>query len=436
MSRPPPRFTPTLSQKIMRGVYSVLVWLVIPFAIIKLFRRNTDTLLSSRAQLAQRFGVVQKPRRTGGYLFHCVSVGEVVAASCVINKLLAHEPHTPITLTTTTTTGAERVRTIYGDKVQHSYLPFDSADAMRRLLERIKPKAVVITEVELWPNMLHRCWQKAIPVVLINARMTDRSARRYQKISALFSPMLQKLAYVCAQGQRDYDNYLRLGMPVEKLILTNNIKFDQAVANTTDNALLTLNSERPIIVAGSTHDPEELILLNAVNELRPHFPQVLLVLVPRHPERFSVVANLLAEREISYVKTSETRNIEADCEVVLLDQMGLLNQAYQQADIAFVGGSLANRGGHNALEPAALSKPVIMGPHRYNNPVICEYLEQNGALKLARDQAELSDVLSLWLANHSLAQAAGHAGYQVLQENKGALDKTLLCISNSLTSKG
>ena len=424
-----PQFTPTWSQSLMRGLYSLLMLLVIPFMLLKLFRRNTDNTQSVWAQLVQRFGAVPATR-TGGYVFHCVSVGEVVAASCVIKALQETSPDTPIMVTTTTSTGAERVRAIFGETVQHSYLPVDLPFTMRRMLARVKPQAVIITEVELWPNLLHLCHRQHIPVVLINARMTNRSARRYQKVPALFAPMMQQLTQVCAQGQRDYDNYLQLGMPAERLLLTHNIKFDQAVSSSTSEPLLTLISPRTVLVAGSTHDPEEQALLDAVAEHRSRCPDLLLVLVPRHPDRFDTVATLLSEQNVSFVRSSVTRQIENACEVVLVDEMGLLTAAYQQAHITFVGGSLANRGGHNALEPAAAAKPVIMGPHTYNNPVICAYLQEQGALRVVSDKTELVSVLATWLNCPAEAEAAGQAGYQVLQENQGALAKTLGCITS------
>ncbi len=424
-----PQFTPTWSQSLMRGLYSLLMLLVIPFMLLKLFRRNTDNTQSVWAQLVQRFGAVPATR-TGGYVFHCVSVGEVVAASCVIKALQEASPDTPIMVTTTTSTGAERVRAIFGETVQHSYLPVDLPFTMRRMLARVKPQAMIITEVELWPNLLHLCHRQHIPVVLINARMTNRSAQRYQKVPALFAPMMQQLTQVCAQGQRDYDNYLQLGMPAERLLLTHNIKFDQAVSSSTSEPLLTLISPRTVLVAGSTHDPEEQALLDAVAEHRSRCPDLLLVLVPRHPDRFDTVATLLSEQNVSFVRSSVTRQIENACEVVLVDEMGLLTAAYQQAHITFVGGSLANRGGHNALEPAAAAKPVIMGPHTYNNPVICAYLQEQGALRVVSDKTELVSVLATWLNCPAEAEAAGQAGYQVLQENQGALAKTLGCITS------
>lgn len=424
-----PQFTPSWSQSLMRGLYSLLMLLVIPFMLLKLFRRNTDNTQSVWAQLAQRFGAVPATR-AGGYLFHCVSVGEVVAASCVIKALQEASPDTPIMVTTTTSTGAERVRAIFGETVQHSYLPADLPFTMGRMLARVKPQTVIITEVELWPNLLHLCHQQHIPVVLINARMTDRSARRYQKVPALFSPMMQQLTQVCAQGQRDYDNYLQLGTPAERLLLTHNIKFDQAVSSSASEPLLTLNSPRTVLVAGSTHDPEEQALLDAVAAHRSQYSDLLLVLVPRHPDRFDTVATLLSEQNVNFERTSVTRQIENACEVVLVDEMGLLTAAYHQAHITFVGGSLANRGGHNALEPAAAAKPVIMGPHIYNNPVICAYLQEQGALKVVSDKTELVNVLATWLNCPAEAEAAGQAGYQVLQENQGALAKTLKCITS------
>ena len=422
---PIPSYRSTMAQTLFRWFYSFVLVLVIPFAFINLVRRGVLRTRDYNRRRFERFGFVAPPPATGGYLFHCVSVGEVVAASCLIKKIMQQEPNTQITVTTTTPTGSARVRAIFGNQVHHFYLPYDLHMAMAGMLRRVKPKAVLITEVELWPNLIHVCWRKCIPVMVINARMTDRSARRYKKVGILFEPMLGKLSHVCAQGQRDYDNYRFLGMPSDRLSLTNNIKFDQA-ANAKPAAMpfMHLNNARPVLVAGSTHDPEEKVLLSVLHRLLPEFPDVLLILVPRHPERFAAVEKMLAEAGVHYVCSEAAGQVPAHCQVVLLNEMGRLNEAYQVANIAFVGGSLADRGGHNALEPAAVAVPVIMGPHTYNNPVICAYLEQCGALTLVNSDEDMATLCRTWLTDPEVAKKAGLAGRQVLEDNRGALQKT------------
>ena len=428
-------YRPTLLEDVCRWLYSCVLFCIIPFAFIQLMRRGATRNKEYNQRRFERFGFVARPHKTGGYLFHCVSVGEVVAASCLIKRIIQAEPDTQITVTTTTPTGSARVRDIFGNTVHHFYLPYDLHTAMAAMIKRIKPKAVLITEVELWPNFIHACWKRHIPIMVINARMTDRSAKRYMKIGKLFKPMLNKLSHICTQGQRDYNNYLALGMPEARMTQTNNIKFDQA-ASTSHQSIgfmgLSL-TDGPILVAGSTHDLEEQAMIDAVKILGSSTAVNLrLLLVPRHPERFDTVAKLLEQNELEYVRTSNIDAISPETKVILLDEMGKLNSAYSVASFAFVGGSIANRGGHNALEPAAFSIPIMMGPHTYNNPVICEYLEERGALTKIANAQEIAQQCEAWINAPMKREEAGKAGRKVLEENSGALDKTLAVIKRNV----
>ena len=428
-------YSPTLVQTACRWLYSCILALIVPLAFIKLASKAMLSSDKDGPRQLSRFGIIPAPNKTGGYLFHCVSVGEVVAASCLIKRLMEQEPDAQITITTTTATGSARVEAIFGDQVHHFYLPFDLHVTMAGMLRRIRPKAVLITEVELWPNLIHACWKRAIPTFVINARMTDRSMAGYRKISALFTPMLCKLNHICAQGERDYQNYLALGINPKKLTLTNNVKFDQVAAFCDEELPQFLNlraGQRPVIVAGSTHDPEEEVMLDTLQQLLPEHASMLLIVVPRHPERFNVVRKLIQQRKLNFVQSSQSRHIPDDCQVVLVDEMGKLNQAYQVASVAFVGGSLSDRGGHNALEPAAMSVPVIMGPHIYNNPVICSYLEEQGALFVAPDAQAVTNQCAKWLSDPEQASTAGRAGRAVLDTNRGAVDKTLATLRVAL----
>ncbi len=426
-------YSPTVPQTLIRWAYTLLLAVATPFAIVNLWRKAAKQPDAFANRHKERFGLVPRAGSKPGYLFHCVSVGEVVAASALIKRIMQNEPETPVTVTTTTATGSARVEAIFGDSVNHAYLPFDLPVTMKIMLSRLAPKAVIITEVELWPNLIHCCWKRQIPVVVINARMTDRSARRYAKVSALLSPMLHKLSHVCAQGERDFNNYKQLGMQSDKITLTNNIKFDQAFSSEPDADFMGIqHANRKVLVGGSTHEPEEQVLLEAFNDLNAAHPQLLLVLVPRHPQRFDTVAKLLESASVNYVRSSQATQLPSDCEVVLLDEMGRLNQAYQVADFSFVGGSLADRGGHNALEPAAVGVPVMMGPHTYNNPVICQYLEDKKALTIVDSAESLQACLKQWLDNPEQARRSGEAGQQVIRENSGALEKTLDCLAEVL----
>ena len=427
MTRPSDTYRPTLGQNAFRWFYSLVLALIVPFAFINLMIRGRKRNKDYNHRRFERCGFVRRPAKTGGYLFHCVSVGEVVAASVLIKRIMREEPDVSVTVTTTTPTGSTRVRDIFGDAVHHFYLPYDLHMAMSGMLRRVKPKMVLITEVELWPNFIHCCWRRNIPVIVVNARMTDRSARRYKKLSILFAPMLHKISHICAQGQRDFDNYLFLGLDKPKLTLTNNIKFDQAVSagSVLSDFHGVSRDSRTVLIGGSTHDTEELALIRTYQQLKSEYPPLLLILVPRHPERFNTVKKLLTEEKMQAVFSSEGGLVTPETDVLLVDEMGILNAAYQVASIAFVGGSLADRGGHNALEPAAVKLPVIMGPNTYNNPVICQYLQDNGALFIVNDATALATCCQSLLADPTKAKQSGEAGYAVLRANQGAVEKTI-----------
>ncbi|MDC8832076.1 lipid IV(A) 3-deoxy-D-manno-octulosonic acid transferase [Alteromonas gilva] len=431
MSKHATDYSPKWYQDAFRWFYSLLLVLIIPFAFVNLVRRGSTRSQEYNRRRFERFGFVAHAPKPDGYLFHCVSVGEVVAASVLIKRIMAEQPERQITVTTTTPTGSARVRSIFGDTVHHFYLPYDLHMAMAGMLKRIEPRAVFITEVELWPNFIHACWKRDIPVMVVNARMTDRSASRYHKFPILFEPMLCKLSHVCAQGERDYANYRFLGMPETKLTLTNNIKFDQASAQgSAPTGFLQLeHSQRKIVVAGSTHDPEETLLLGAYQTLKRQHPTLLLVLVPRHPERFEQVARLIGKTGLSFTQSAQANEVSSNCDVLLVNEMGKLNAVYSVADMAFVGGSIADRGGHNALEPAAYKLPVIMGPNTYNNPVICARLAEAGALHIVDSQQAIEALLGNWLTNPQAARTAGDAGFHELSKNSGALNKTMNVIN-------
>lgn len=410
-------------------LYTLLWILLTPVFTVVMLRRDHHNGLKELRRIPERFGFGPRFQRTGGYLFHCVSVGEVVAAAPLIKQLQTLRPDESITVTTTTSTGSERLQALFESSVQHCYLPFDMPFTMGRLLKRLKPSQLVIVEVELWPSMIDRCWHSEIPVVVINARMTNRSVHRYRKLSALAGPMLKKLSKVCVQGHRDYENYLQLGVDKDRLLLTNNIKFDlpsidaDKLKQATSQRYAT--NGRTVIVAGSTHAPEETLLLETYQQLKADHKNLLLVLVPRHPQRFETVFQLCQEKQLTVNRASSSIPCEPATDILLADQMGILRQLYSVADIAFVGGSLANRGGHNALEPAQLGIPILMGPSQYNNPQICSELQASGALCIVRDQSELINQCRYWLKEPERAKRKGLSGQHTIAENTGALQATL-----------
>ncbi|MFT6991962.1 MAG: 3-deoxy-D-manno-octulosonic-acid transferase [Paraglaciecola sp.] len=284
--------------------------------------------------------------------------------------------------------------------------------------------------MELWPNLCHQCWLSDIPIFIINGRMSEKSTKTYQKFPSLFQPMFQKITAICAQDQRDYQNYLTLGVSPDKLTLTNNIKFDLTISAQDTAQSTTIKTDfaleqRLLIVAGSTHEPEEQILLDAYLALATAYPELLLVIVPRHPQRFEKVHQLLKKQNIKSVLMSEAKPCQPTTQVMLCDQMGKLRSIYALADISFVGGSLADRGGHNALEPAAVGVPILMGESTYNNPAICQALADSGALLTVADAQQIESACKEWLDNPEQRKFAGNSGQQVLVHNSGAIQKTL-----------
>jgi 3-deoxy-D-manno-octulosonic-acid transferase len=260
--------------------------------------------------------------------------------------------------------------------------------------------------------------------------MSEKSTKTYQKLPSLFQPMFEKITAVCAQDQRDYLNYLTLGVSPDKLTLTHNIKFDLTISNHDITLSQTIKTSfalenRLILVAGSTHEPEEQILLDAYLALVTFYPQLLLIIVPRHPQRFEKVYQLLQKQNVKTILMSKEKPCSLNTQVLLCDQMGKLRSIYALADISFVGGSLADRGGHNALEPAAMGVPILMGNSTYNNPAICQALAESGALITVIDAQQIESTCKKWLESAEQRKHAGAAGKQVLANNSGAIQKTL-----------
>lgn len=425
-------FKTTLKQRIAYCCYATLMLLMLPLLGCHWLITTLLNKPGSGKKRLERFGIFPFSIDSTDILIHCVSVGEVNVAVSLIKYYWRHHPDIRFTVTTTTPTGANQLRMLLEDKVQHLYLPVDIGFLMSRLLTKTAPSQVLIVEVELWPAMLKQCAKRCIPVSLINGRMTDKSVRGYQRVSALLQPALNRLSVVCAQSQRDYQNYLKLGLAPDKCIHTGNIKFDLTInlAHSKDQFIRSWGIEnRFVLVGGSTHDPEEQLLLDAFVLLKKQRPDALLVVVPRHPRRFQQVVKLLDQASLSVARATDATCLDSQTDVLLVDQMGALNDWYQCADVAFVGGSIAPRGGHNALEPAFFGVPILMGPSRHNNPEICQQLAHNGALLGVENSQQIAQQCETWLANPQLKKQAAEAGKQTIEANRGALKKTFELIN-------
>jgi len=407
-----------------RWLYSAIWYLALPLVLRRL-RKRAQKAPAYGERVEERFGNV--PSRDDQPLWiHSVSVGETVAIAPLVKLLLERQPNLPVLMTTMTPTGAERVKDLFGDQVQHLYCPYDLPHALNRFMGRIDPRALIVVETELWPNVVNACKRREIPVLLANARLSARSAKGYAKFSALTRPMLQALSLVAAQNHTDGNRFVELGLPPENLVVTGSVKFDVSVPDSAKLEAQELKglwgAGRPVIVAGSTHDGEEVTLLDLYARLLDKIPDLLMVLVPRHPERFDAVNALANERGFKVARRS-CDEPDAETQIYLGDTMGDLLMLYASADLAFVGGSLIERGGHNPLEPAALAKPVIMGEHVFNFAVICDALKEAGGLVQVGSLDELEQQSLSVLRDPQRAAQLGAAAAAFVKENQGALER-------------
>ncbi len=407
-----------------RRLYTALLYLALPVILLRLWWRGRK-VPAYRQRWRERLGFV--PRSGAPALWiHGVSVGETVAIAPLVELLLARHPDLPLLLTTTTPTGSQRVRALFGDRVQHVYCPWDLPAALARFLRRTRPLGCIIVETELWPNLVHACHDAGVPVLLANARLSARSARGYARFAALTRPMLQDLDRVVAQHDSDGARFAALGLPAQKLSVSGSIKFDIETRPQWLEAGKRFREQwgdRPVLVAGSTHEGEDAALLQALTDLRGQFPDLLLVLVPRHPERFDAVYRLCCDAGWSVVRHSGQGLQKTAVDVYLVDTMGELMGFYAAADIAFVGGSLVPRGGHNPLEPAALGKPVLMGQQVFNFQAICDALDGAGGLTRVADGPALTLALQHLLADTALRERQGAAASDFVAQNRGALER-------------
>jgi 3-deoxy-D-manno-octulosonic-acid transferase len=418
----------------MRIFYSILLYLLTPFILLKLWRRGKHAP-AYRQRIAERFGFIPN-LQTGAIWIHAVSVGEVQAAIPLIRRLQQIYADTPILITTMTPTGSQRIRTTFANTLQHVYLPYDYPDAITRFLSRTRPKLLVLMETELWPNLLAACDKRHIPVILANARLSEKSTRGYHKIAWLTRQILAHLSHVAAQTEQDKQHFIQLGLDENKISVTGSIKFDLQLAdNLTEQAMILrqqLGKERLIWIAASTHEGEERIILRVYQALQRN--QLLLILVPRHPERFESVAQLCLQQHLQLIRRSSNQICDEKTDVYLGDTMGELQLLFAASDIAFIGGSLLPIGGHNLLEPAAVGLPVIFGEHVFTFTEISQQLLSGEAGKQVANEQELLQAVELYMENPELRQQAGQNGLRYLQQNRGALDKLLDIIQTKMSS--
>ncbi len=412
----------------LESLYTALLYLIQPFVWLRLLLRSRKAP-AYRKRWAERYGFCRGKVAPDGIMLHSVSVGETLAAIPLVRALRHRYPTIPITVTTMTPTGSERVQSAFGKNVHHVYLPYDLPCAMNRFLDTVRPKLVIVMETELWPNMITALHDRKIPLVIANARLSERSAKGYKKLGNFTRRLMSRITLIAAQNEEDAGRFLELGLKRAQLTVTGSLKFDISVTPELAARAITLRRQwaprRKVWIATSTHDGEESIILDAHRQLLAKFPDLLLILVPRHPERFKDAKELVQKSGFSYTLRSSGEIPSGSTQVVIGDSMGELMLLYGIADLAFVGGSLVERGGHNPLEPAAHAIPVLMGPHIFNFKDICAKLQQADGMITVSDAASLVTEITTLLTDEDYRLYYGRHAVEVLHQNQGALQRLL-----------
>jgi len=416
-------------------VWSVAAYLLLPYAIAGLIWRGLRFPAYFR-RWPERFGFVRPI--TGPVIWvHAVSVGEVRSAAPLIEAIAARLPRYRILVTTMTPTGSEQVAALFGDRVLHSYLPYDFPDAVARFLDRVDPELAIVAETEFWPNLFGACERRKIPLVIVNARLSLASFRGYSLVGATVRAMFASADLICAQSSLDVQRLRNLGVDDRLLTVTGNLKFDVEAPATIRAEGEALRRKwgraRRVLIAASTHRGEESQVLAAFRALRERYRDLLLVLVPRHPERFAAVAR--QSRRRGFVTARRTRlagDLPPETEVLIGDTMGELVKFYAASDIAFIGGSLVRHGGQNPVEACTVGVPVIFGPHMFHFEEISALILERGAARQVRDARGLAAAAALFLDQPELRRAAGRAALSLVRDNLGSLERTLKALGRQL----
>ena len=419
----------TFGQRLLLGLYSLVLHLAFPVTLYHLIWRG----MRQREYLQrwpERYAWLDGKLDLHGTIWvHAVSVGEVLAARPLVDGLLAAHPDRPLLVTTITPTGSERVRALWGDRVHHVYLPYDLPGMVGRFLDRARPALAVIVETEIWLNLYVACARRGIPLMMVNARLSQRSLRGYLPVRALARLAMRAVTQVAAQSNADASRLERIGADPSRIVVTGNLKYDltlpEGIHAQVDRWRQGWGPARPVWIAASTHPPEEDAVLEIHARLLERYPDALLLWAPRHPERFQQVTDASAALGLR----TGTRRADSlpgtETQVFVIDTLGELLRFFAAADVAFVGGSLCEIGGHNVLEPAALGVPSVVGPHTFNFAEVTRRLRDANALRQAPDAAQVGDAVLALLDDPALREAMGEAGRRQVSELSGALGKTL-----------
>ena len=419
----------------LRTLYTLLLYLLAPVVVVRLAWRGLRAPGYWR-RWPERFGAIEPTVGERVIWVHAVSVGEVKAAEPLIRALLDNHPEYSVLVTTVTPTGSDRVTALFGAEVAHVYAPYDLSGAVVRFLDRVQPQLAIVMETELWPNLFYTCHKRDIPLLLINARLSEKSTAGYRRFPGLVGDALGAVTEIVAQCAVDAGRFESLGADPEKITVAGNLKFEQRLPHSLFEKAEVLRREwganRPVWIAASTREGEDEMVLDAFHQVRKRLGDCLLVLVPRHPERFEQVAELCRQRGYSSVLRSQWIPCSAETAVFIGDSMGELPLFYAAADVAFVGGSLVHTGGHNLLEPAALGIPVVTGPNVFNFTEICDLLVAADACRKVESTAELGETVTRWLLDANERHRIGENGRKAVEQNRGALETVLSIIEKYL----
>ncbi|KZN59021.1 lipid IV(A) 3-deoxy-D-manno-octulosonic acid transferase [Pseudoalteromonas luteoviolacea] len=414
----------------IRYLYSLLLLLLSPFIAFYLYQVRGKKNTGYRAHFGERFGRVKNKTTKNSIVMHCASVGEVLAASPLIKRIQHAHPNERLLITCNTPTGRAEIQKQFGDTVDMCYLPLDIAFAARKFIKTVKPKLLIVLETELWPNLFYYAKQNQCPVTVVNARLSEKSYQGYKRFTSLSRQLMQHIDVLASHNEEDSRRFIALGLDASRVQLTGSIKFDIHIDDGDKlklSALKTQIGDRPVWIAGSTHPNEHEQVIAAHQLILQKYPKALLIIAPRHPEQFDAVAHILSGENINYSRRSSS--YEKECQVLLADTLGELKFLYGGASVAFIGGSLIERGGHNPLEAAASAIGVISGPSTYNfSHIYPELMAMNGAI-LCQNEKELATQITSYLGDVQSAQILGQNAFTCLAKNQGAINRTLKVIN-------
>jgi 3-deoxy-D-manno-octulosonic-acid transferase len=418
-------------------LYRLVFLCLLPITGVLLLLRSSKQK-AYRQRLSERFGLLPRALKSGGIVVHAASVGEVIALKSFITQLLAAKPNTVITVTTFTPTGSAQVKKLFDNRVQHCYLPLDSTLCVAAFLNKLKPQAMVFMETELWPNLIAQSKERGIKLLLINGRLSQKSMKSYRKLAWLITPTINCFDKVLCQSQINYDHFIALGADLARCEVSGNVKFDISISQSVTDKQVELSrfidEERPVWVVASTHQGDEAIVLSAFALLLKIWPELLLIIVPRHPERFNEVASLCTDKGFTVVRRSQKELVDNNKQVWLLDSLGELLPTCALASVVTMGGSFSDIGGHNPLEPALFKKPIVVGPNMSNFVEVMQQLvAQQGIVQLTQNNdgnnervaEDLAQAVENILSSKDTQQALGDNAYHVVMQNQGASKRSL-----------